>query len=484
MNFEKVIMSDGREVKLFEIYKSVSGSLFQSRIHHEVCSYLVGNSGVSGLLAKVLVNLYCSKSTRVRFITSLVWFAEFNKEEIQEVCVLNDAFDMLTHKGFCQSKLRELGGFNGEYIDKKHIVNFLIKSLSHRLFRLFSKSLHDNSIVVRGWVDVTESMYMEELKFSRLRIFPFPLGIKRQLKFIWKCKKNGLDYDLSGLPYSIFPAVKTIFSSNGRDHAIALLEIIANQKYAIEILKSNVSEIYTSDEFEVGAVAMYELLIDAGIRVTNTAHGVGVYCPYVSYTDFIGFTNSQISFYLNKNKTIRGRCRSNQNSKIPLRKAGEAKDLPLAFVLMHQNFIDYGLVADADAMSLVAQKVSDISIKLNIPFFIKLHPNSPPSKLKQLERFFCGKVILNFSSINEYRPIFITINSTSFFDTMEFGPTLVYTGPSFFPEIYYGKDFIGFGLNDLERKISALINPEDWHHAVVNRNLSSDNKVNTPEFKT
>lgn len=479
MSFEKVVMADGREIQLFEIYNSVSGSLFQSRIHHQVCSYLVGKPDVSELLAKVLVNLYCSKSIRVRLITSLVWFAEFKKEEIQEVCVLSDAFDMLKNKGFCQSKLNKLGVFNGEYIDKKHIITFLIKSLSHRLFRIFSKGLPDDSIVVRGWVDVTESMYMEELKFSRLRIFPFPLGIKRQLKFIKKCKKNGLDYDLSGLPYSVFPAVKAIFNSHGRDQAIASMEIMANQKYAIELLKSNVSEIYTSDEFEVGAVAMYELLIHAGVKVTNTAHGVGVYCPYVAYTDFIGFTHSQISFYLNNNKTIRGRCRSNQNSEIPLRKAEEAKDLPLAFVLMHQNFLDYGLVADADAMSLVAQKISDISIKLNIPFFIKLHPNSPPSKSKELERVFRGKLILNFSSINEYRPIFITINSTSFFDTMEFGPTLVYSGPSFFPEIYYGKDFIGFGLNDLEKKISALIKPEDWYYAVVNRILNSDDKRNT-----
>lgn len=479
MSFEKVVMSNGREITLFEIYNSVSVSLFQSSIHHEVCSYLVGNSGVYELFDKVLINLYCSKSTRLRLITSLVWFAEYNKEEIQEVCVLNDAFDILIKRGFFKSKLSELGVFNGEYIDKKHIVIFLIKSLSHRLFRLFSKKLPDNIIVVRGWVDVTESMYMEELKFSRLRIFPFPLGIKRQLKFIGKCKKNGLDYELSGLPYSIFSAFKAIFNGHGRDQAIASMEIIANQKYAIELLKSNVTEIYTSDEFEVGAVAMYELLIDAGVKVTNTAHGVGVYCPFVAYTDFIGFTHSQISFYLKNNKMIRGSCRSYQNSKIPLRKAEEAKDLPLAFVLMHQNFVDYGLIADADAMSLVAQKVSDISIKLNLPFFIKLHPNSPPSKSKEFERIFCGKVILNYSSIYEYRPVFITINSTSFFDTMEFGPTLVYSGPSFFPEIYYGNDFIGFGLNDLEKKISALIKPEDWYHAVINRTLNTDNKRNS-----
>ncbi|MBN2788509.1 MAG: hypothetical protein JXQ69_09340 [Paludibacteraceae bacterium] len=465
---ERIVMSNGSVIDLYDVYQSVSGTLFQSNIHYDICSYIVKQTGTVGLLRKVLENLYSSKSQRIRLITAAVWFVEFRQCEISEIFVLDDIKYLLEYRGFCNKKLFDMGIYSGEYVDKKHIVTLVLKSFAHRIFHFFSNTLPPGSTVIRGWVDVTESMYFEQLKFARLRIFPFPLGFRRQLKFIGSCKKKCLDFDLDGLPYSISSAVKALFLGTGRDEAIASIEISANQKYANQLLKSRVTKVYTSDEFEVGAIAMYELLIASDVKVINTAHGVGRYCPYVAYTEFNGFTSSQGEFYRSKNSLIKVNVRKFQNSSLPLKRAEDARNLPLVFVLLHQNFEDYGLQSDASKLREIAKNISVLSKKLKIPFYIKLHPNVSSTNIGKLAAEFGAIPATSWLDISKFRTVFITINSTAFFDTMGFGPTLVLKADSFFPEVYYGKDFVGFRLDELEHKLTALIDSENWLYAVKN----------------
>lgn len=466
MNIERIELTNGEVITLTDVYLSVSGSLFHSPLHYDICNYIAKQSNSSGLLRKVIENLYSSKSRRIRLITAVVWFVEFRRNDISQIFVLQDIESILKFRGTYSKKVVGVGSYPGEYIDKKHLVTLLFKSIVHHFFRFFSKDLPPNSVIIRGWVDVTESMYSKQINSSRLRIFPFPLGFKRQLQFINSCRIRNLNFDLDGLPYSISSIIKVLFLPNGMDKAIASIEISANQKYAYQLLKSKVSTVYTSDEFEAGAISMYELLLAADVKVVNTAHGIGLYCPYVAYTEFIGFTQSQGNFYYSRNSSIQVSVRDRQNSILPLLKAEDAKKLPLVFVLLHQNFDDYGLQTDARMLREIAYRISNISEKLGIPFYIKLHPNSSPSKVRELIAEVKGIPVVSWLDISMFRAVFITINSTALFDTLKYGPTLVFKDASYFPEVFYGSDIIEFKLDDLEHKLASLVDPENWIYSV------------------
>jgi hypothetical protein len=425
MSVEKILMRNGKCLRLDVACKFVSNSLFQSKLHYEVCGFIARKYQPSNILRKIIENLYASKSLRIRTITALVWFVENHKGEIDKIYVFEDIFELLASRGLCADDVKVIGPWGTEYVDRKHYRTLFLKVFANRLYRLFSKSIPPGSVIVRGWVDVTEAMYSAVLETAELRIYPFPFGLKRQIRFILGCIRKKYKISLDGLPYSVGSAVRLFSLKEGGDEALALIELNAYQEYANKLLRTNPESIYTSDEFEVGGVAMYTPLIEAGVSVTNTAHGVGLYCPHVCYTDFFGFSFSQGEFYASFNSNIKVHKRSHSNVVLPLQWAKDVVNCPPAFVLIHQNFEDYGCQAEEEILCRIAREVSEISLALDVKYFVKLHPNLPSGSAAEVSRKFGATHVLSWEGLHGFRPIFITINSTTFFDTKGYGPTLV-----------------------------------------------------------
>lgn len=467
MKAEKVLLKSGRCVSLHEIYNLVSSSLFQSKIHYEVCEFMAGQHSASVLVKNVIENLYSSKSRRIRVVSALIWFVEYWQDEIEKIFTLKDAADVLVVRGICENKIEVVGEWSSAYIGKKYCFTLIAKAIANRLYSFFSKPMPHGSVIVRGWVEVTASMYSSVLESAELRIFPFPFGVRRQVRFVRDCKRKNIKYSLDGLPYSIISTVCLLFIGKRTDKAIALIECETYRNYARNLLISKPKSIYTSDEFEAGAVAMYSLLIEAGVSITNTAHGVGLYCPHVAYTSFKGFTLPQGEFYAIRNPGVNVGLRSQCNTILPLQRAEDAICFSPIFVLIHQNFEDYECLADAAALREVAGKVSEVSRNLGVNFYVKIHPNTPAEAASDVAESFGGAPVLKWEEIEGVRPIFITINSTTFFDTKGYGPILVYTGPSFHPELYFGNDFFGFTVDDLEGKLVGLLQPNKWLEAAI-----------------
>lgn len=465
MSVEKILMQNGEYLRLDEACSFSSNSLFQSRLHYEVCELIARKYQGSLLLRKIIENLYSSKSHRVRVITALVWFVEQYNDDIDKIYVFEDIFEVLTSRGLCKDAVTVIGPWGSEYIDRKHYRTLILKVFVNRLYRLFSRPIPKGSIIIRGWVEVTEAMYSAVLESAELRIYPFPFGVKRQTRFILDCRRKKYRMSLDGLPYSVGLAVRLFFLKSGGDEALALIELKAYQAYAKKLLRINPKSIYTSDEFEAGGVALYTPLIQAGVSVTNTAHGVGLYCPHVAYTDFLGFSLSQGGFYASRNTNISVRLRSHANVVLPLQVAKDVVNFPPVFVLIHQNFEDYGYQVEEEILYQIARKVSKVSLASNVKYFVKLHPNLPSGLAAEVSRKLGATPILKWEGLCGFRPVFITINSTTFFDTRGFGPTLVYNGPSFFPELYFGKNFLGFSIDNLSQQLSDLIQPQKWLEA-------------------
>lgn len=374
----------------------------------------------------------------------------------------------------------DLGSYSGAYIDYRHAVLLLQKAFIHRLFRLFSRPIRTGCSVIRAWVDVSEAMYGEQFSTADLRIFPFPLRVSRQLRFVLNCHRRRLRFCLDGLKYSLSRSALTLLQRQRRDLSMVSIELEASRRYGKMLLEGAPQLVATSDEFEIASFAMYEAPIAGGVKVINTAHGVGVYCPYVTYSEFYTFNDAQAQFYRAKNPAVVFHRRPPANTKIDLPKH-VAPHARLALVLIHQPFDTHGALLEAAANLRVGAELARVARRLGADYFIKLHPNTPQAAAESTCRDLGGTGLMTWSGLTLHRPIFFVFNSTTYFELQEAGPVFVYGGATFFPEIYFGSGCKLFNEESIERLVHVLRQPADWAAVVASQaeNLAGNFAVHT-----
>ncbi|MBC3242138.1 hypothetical protein HU723_23440 [Pseudomonas lurida] len=461
MSLEYCVLLDGTVVRIDEIRGGFALSIFQTDLFYDVCDFLARVHDLDRLEHKVLVNLYALKSSRVKDIAALAYYVREHVDNVVEVCAFDDSLAVLQNLVSTDSLVfRSLGGAPHAYIEKATRISIAMKVILNRLFRLIPSRVQISPSVVRGWVDVTEAMYSKEVFSSSLLLYPFPFGMSRQFRFFRSIKKRGGKVRFSGLPYSFSGLWKLLVAKDKGDLTVVRIETSAFQCYAQELISKGVRTIYTSDEFEVASIAMYECLIKAGVTVINTAHGVGLYSPHVAYSEFKGVNATQSAFYHQRCSGLKPSLRKSKNTKLPLASADQSRFLPPAVVLLDQNFLAFNCVAESNALIRTQQILENFCSSAEVPFFIKVHPNSSPTGLSH------GSVrIKDWAAISAFRPIFVTVNSTAFYDVQGYGPILVCDEPSFLPEIYFGEDLLVYRYETLAEKLKNLIKEDAWWSA-------------------
>lgn len=451
---ERVELNDGSFISIVGLRERYSQDLYQSELFFNLCESLVQNRLVeSELEVKVMVNLYALKSVRARDACALLYCLRACQDQISRIFVFDDIARLLSEHYPLLKNVEIVGRYSGSYVPAKYLLSCFSKVLAHKLFRLFSSPLVPSGRLVRGWVEVTEVMYRSKLSGSSLKIYPFAFGITRQLRFLYRCKAAKYDVSLAGLPYSLLAFLQALLSLKRRDEALVLLELNAYAAYSDELIRGGVKEVYTSDEFEIAGVVLYEALRQAGVKAINTAHGVGLYCPYVDYSEFFGFTKHQAEFYTRRCPGLNALTRSHSNSALCAVEAAGSDELPPAIVLIDQNFEDFGCMSEADALRSTKSLLINYSEDRRVHFFVKVHPNSRASSAA----WVMGKAVTDWGVVKDYRPVFITINSTALFDVQGSGPVLVYGGEGFFPEIYFGSDVVKYTLQSLFSQLDKLM---------------------------
>jgi hypothetical protein len=447
---EGVLLRNGKYYSLAEIYESVSVSLFQSKLHYEIAEYFCKLRCIRDAdIHKVVGNIYATKSSRIRMITAFVWFVIYYGDEVHKVYVNKDLSRVIAYKGLEIDGLFCLGDWGRVYVDRGHVKGLLLKGVANKIFRFLSRKIPVRSSLVRGWVEVTTAMYNDVMSKAMIRIFPFPFGLKRQIAFILSCRKRGLDFSLDGIPYSLLDICMLAFAGDDIDEKIAAIELKANRKYASVLVDAQVTTVFTSDEFEVASFAIYDELLKMGSCVVNTAHGIGLYCPNVSYSCFRGFSIAQSDFYSKSGELFRSEIRSSNNLNLPFSPSDKSVKKRFAVVLVHQNFSDYQLKGDGKALFQVAKKLDELCAFYKLQYFVKLHPNTTAREEMGLPKTRCAKFVKDWDFIDEFYPLFFIINSTAYFDVKNYGSVFVYRGPSFFPETYFGSDAKFFDVDSL-----------------------------------
>lgn len=461
MKGEYVVMVDGTWRTVSDIRAGYSISAFQTSLFHQVCERLADASGLSGVRRKVLVNLYALKSQRVRDALAVMLLLGAHDEDVQKIHVHADIAQLLATFALAPGKVTDIGDFTGHYIGRSAVLSVFLKVVSHRLFRLWPGSLQQNTSMVRGWVDVTASMYPSQVQTAALLLYPFPYGLGRQFRFYRQCREKGIQPRLAGLPYSLLKAIQLLCARGALAERIVALEVSAYECYAEELLDAGVKQIYTSDEFEAAAIALYEPLLSQGVKVLNTAHGIGLYSPYVAYSEFLGFNCVQLDFYKSRCPQLDTQLRGGKNTLLALPEIEQARHLPLAVVLLDQNFMDYGCLPEADVLARSRNALAQYCAQRAVPYLIKVHPNSKDADLSALSA--PGAVLVrHWEALQGYRLIFLTITSTAFYDVQGHAPALIYKDDAFFPEVYFGEGLLTFNVDDLASKLDPLLDEQNW----------------------
>lgn len=464
MSAEQALLQDGTIRALSDIRARYSLSIYQIELFYAVCEQKARNSGLSGIRHKVLVNLYALKSSRIKDLAALVYFLREEGHKCAQIQVHDDVLELLAAflPEFCATVV-SLGPYRRPYITPSITAFIGLKIICHRLFRLCNWRAAPASVIVRGWVDVTASMYRSELLGAQLLLYPFPYGLIRQYRFYRECRQQRLDVRLAGLPYR-WSALLKLLSLRPQVEQIVEIEVQAYERYSDELLAQGVQALYTSDEFEVASVALYEHLIASGVKVVNTAHGVGLYAPYVAYSEFRGVNFAQADFYRLRWPALQPVVRQGKNSVLALDEAAQARHLPVAVVLLDQNFMDFNCIAEAQALLRTQALLEAACASHDLALFLKVHPNSKDDTAGERQGNALQR-IKQWTDIKGWRPIFVTVNSTAFYDVQGYGPILICNEPSFFPEIYFGEGLLTYTFENLEQRIEALLDENSWHDA-------------------
>ncbi len=463
---EGVRLFEGELRTLDEILQESSFDLFQGELHVAVSERLAEyDSSLTGDSARVLHNLLFRKSKEARRLTALCVFVGTYRERIKAVELSERSASVVRSVIGATVQIEIVSVRPRPLLERTHVGLYLAKAMLHWIFRQIGRREAAASVVVRAWVEVTLTLYPKRAKESVLLVYPFALKVWRQVHFFRTLRSQNYRFRCAGIPYPVFSVLIRILTGQESARVLAVAECEANLRHASELLRLGPSEILTSDEFEVAAFVLHGRLLASGVRVTNTAHGVGHYSPWVAYTDFIVFTETQKAFYLARNKQISLKVVPQLGRPVPLPNFELSVQAPLGLVLVHQPFESTPLHAEALAQYELDCRLADLAQSQGMDYALVRHPNMAVPRREWKERTFRGRLLASWSELTAARHIFFVINSTAFFDLRGAGVIVVHMGPTFSPSVYFPSPFLGAKLEDLPKLLEILNEPEAWLRA-------------------
>ncbi|WP_134482492.1 hypothetical protein [Campylobacter showae] len=461
MSTNYITTSKGEVVKFSDLKRRTPSSVYFSSLHDRVCLNIAKRkiSNTDSDDFKLYVNLLILKSSKVKELTSLIFLITHNVLSVSEIrCsyIEKSFFDDFICLNYNIKYTINFKQYDFIDIKYKYII-FPVKIILHKIYRLLKNKVEYKKSLIKTYIEDTINFYPKQIQNSTIFIYPFNLNFNRQRKFIEYCKKNyPNNYSLMGNPYSLFGYLLGMITKDG-DFNVIEAEKKAYMIHSHELLKFNIKELYTLDEFETASFVMNGNLIRNNVFVLNKTHGVGGYCLYLNYSVLEVFTSRQYERYTKWNPHIRVLFQ-----KINTFENKECKDKGVKLVFMHGNMDACGLYYEEELEQKIIRKLKEISLNLNVDYFIKFHPNTTDKaklKYKDLEI----KEVTKIEDIEN--PLFFTIFSTSFYDFLKFGPFIFLSDDFFKQDDIFGRDMVAcYNYNSAEEIIKHSIVYENYKH--------------------
>ncbi len=455
MTVDRVIRQDGAQVSLEQLSGEVSASLFQTDGHYAL-----------------LHNLLALKSRVLMGLTALLSEPELGLPPPRQV-VLSPVLARAVGKTLSARGIEVVAlAHDTPLLPRSVATAFFLKAVLHRLYRLVARPLLAGVPMVRAWVDITDVMYGQVYPQAQVRVFPFSYGLGRQLAYVRSLGRRGVRWSFDGVPFRLWDALAALLSPGATRHLrLARAEWQAYDRFGRDLLRAGVRQIYSSDEYEVGAVAAGERLRQGGAEYVNTAHGIGLYCPQVAYTRFEYLNDYQAAFYRRMGNPMALSKRKKMNSRLPFERQDLEQASPLALVYVHQNFEAYNLPSERAAQDRIMGALSPVARSLGVQAVLKLHPNTPAARFRA-DLPSDVRVAGRWDELRGLRPVFLTIYSTAYYELAPVAPVLVYRAPTYSPQVYLDGEFQTFDVSDLAERVASLKDRSTWS-ALVDRQRQS-----------
>lgn len=177
------------------------------------------------------------------------------------------------------------------------LVVVLAKVLAHWTFRLFGGRAWRPAAAIyrKAYVDDIELVFDPAQQGVLRAVYPFPLNLRRQLRYLGFLRRQRHAYRLAGHAYLPIDLLRLLTRRDMR--SLMRLESRAQIRHAQEVLATGVRLVQLSDEFDIGSLDFCRRLARGGARVVNSAHGVGKYLPVHAYDEFHVLTDKQRRYY-------------------------------------------------------------------------------------------------------------------------------------------------------------------------------------------
>lgn len=324
----------------------------------------------------------------------------------------------------------------------RQVLIVLTKVLAHRLFHLVGgrvdRRLKAESMRTyrKCYVDDIE-MVFDPAQASVIRaVYPFPINVRRQLRYFAFLRRERLDFKLAGNPYLAGDVFRFIARRDIR--SLMHLESRAQILHAKQVAALGVQAVELSDEFDIGSLDFSRRLARYPIRLINSAHGVGKYLPVHAYPNFHVLTARQQQYYHATRDCEYLLRRLNDRMPIESPKAGSAqRPLPdrgvVSVVFLSQTFSGLSHVIADNESTAIARLRDEFKESEGVKLIYKPHPNS---KKKEVPAGF--QRLSDLADVNGGDgTLFVSFFSTCQIDPAFKGKKVLLRGDLIHPEIAF-----------------------------------------------
>lgn len=315
----------------------------------------------------------------------------------------------------------------------------VLKVFAHWLFRLAGKFM-DREIKARG-ISIYRKAYVDdvELVFDPREagvvraVYPFPLGLRRQVRYLKYLWRNRIFFKLDGNAYGLSDFIRLVVKRDLR--SLIRLEWRAQFRQARAILKLGIRKVQLSDEYDLGSLDMTRYLARYPVRVINSAHGVGLYLPFHCYDEFFTITRRQEEYYTPIRKCAYSLRQLNDVEGGASTEVLAGMDGVTTLVLLGQVVSEDEYIAQSEdrLIEFMAQKFAQ---RDDMKLYYKPHPNR--KTLKDMPGF---AILKDLGEVNgRDGTIFASFYSTCQIEPKFKGTKVLITTDVIRPEIFFGDD--------------------------------------------
>ncbi|MFM2056674.1 MAG: hypothetical protein RLY71_1059 [Pseudomonadota bacterium] len=258
----------------------------------------------------------------------------------------------------------------------KQVFTVVAKVLAHTLFAwlgsLCNRTLKRDGVGIyrKAYVDDIELVF-DQAQASVVRaVYPFPINVRRQWRYLRFLRRQGHRFKLAGNPYLLGDFWGFLCQRDVR--SLMRMESRAQVRHAREVMALGVHTVQLSDEFDIGSLDFARALGHIGLHVVNSAHGVGKYFPVHAYREFHFLTEKQVQYYhAIRACTYKLRLLNDRSGSVVATDRGGV-DL----VWLSQTFSAAGDIVAENESLVLAHLHAELGGMPGVNLFFKPHPNS------------------------------------------------------------------------------------------------------------